>query len=87
MVVDTRGHATVVWYEVTAAGKTEIWANRYIAGVGWGTASRLATGSAGIAVSPVLAEDAQGHITLVWVGDSDADGGAGVTNVWAMRFE
>ena len=86
MAFDADGNAFAAWAQNDGANNA-IWANRYIAGVGWGTAGRLATGSGGIAVSPVVTEDVQGHITLVWTGDSDADGGAGVTNVWAMRFE
>ena len=67
VVLDADGNGLAVWRkrEVTV----DVWANRYTAGVGWGTAARIETDDAGNANNPQLAMDASGNALAVWSQD------------------
>ncbi len=80
IVMDAGGNALAVWRkrEVTI----DIWANRYTAGVGWGTAGRIETDDAGNANNPQLAIDANGNALAVW---SQDDGTR--NNIVANRYD
>jgi hypothetical protein len=66
IAVDTQGNAIVVW-ELQAVGdiRINIWANRYVVGSGWGTASRIQTGT-DVGHAPQIAFDASGNAWAVW---------------------
>ncbi len=65
VAADASGNAIAVW-EQNDASLTNIWANRYVAGVGWGIAAPIESGSAGNAYSPQVAMDASGKAMAAW---------------------
>ena len=68
IAIDANGNAMTVWQQFDSTSTREdIWANRYIAGTGWGIAQLIETDNAGTAVSPQIAIDAKGNATAVWV--------------------
>lgn len=66
IAVDTQGNAIVVW-ELQAMGdiRINIWANRYVAGSGWGTATRIQTGT-DTAHDPQIVIDKSGNAWAIW---------------------
>jgi hypothetical protein len=80
IVMDAGGNAFAVWERAEGA-RSGIWANRYAAGSGWGTAARIEASSADSALSPRIALDAQGNAMAVWL---QWDGAR--RNVWANRY-
>ena len=65
LVMDTAGNAIVVWLQYVGVYKS-IWANRYNAGVGWGTAQRIQTEGSGSSYNPHISIDASGNAMAVW---------------------
>src|SRR3972149_5060973 len=59
VAVNAAGNAVAVWYQSDGT-RTNIWANRYAVGAGWGTAERIETDNAGGASDPQVAVDAAG---------------------------
>lgn len=81
VAIDADGNAIAVWYQDSGT-RTDIWANRYASGVGWGTAATLESDDAGDARYPEIAMNASGDAMVVWY-QSD-----GVRfNIWARRYE
>ncbi len=79
IAVDPQGNATAVWRQSDGT-RDNIWANRFVPGVGWGTAELIET-DAGNATTPQVATDPQGNAIAVWSqGDGTRD------NIWANRF-
>lgn len=76
---DASGNAMVVWTQSNAS-VSSIWANRYAAGTGWGTATLIETGS-GNAFGGQVVMDASGNALAVW---SQTNGT--VYSVWANRY-
>jgi hypothetical protein len=78
LAVDPNGNAVSVWQQ---AGETNrgIWANRYTAGSGWGTAVRVDV-EEGDRSGPQVAIDASGNAIAVW---NQSDGAR--ENIWANR--
>jgi hypothetical protein len=84
VVLDANGNAIAVWQEPTGNGGTgtylNIKANRYVAGMGWGTAELIEWNQYD-ASHPRIAMDANGNAMVVWV-QSDS-----VTpHVWANLY-
>lgn len=77
---DPSGNAIAVWHQPNG-GASSIWANRFIASSGWGTAELIETDNAGAANSPRVAFDTNGNAMAVW---SQSDGTR--LNVWANRY-
>lgn len=73
-------HPVVILKDLTPS--LPIWANRYTAGTGWGTAALIETDNAGNAYSPQIACDTAGNALAVW---DQSDGTR--LNIWANRFE
>jgi len=80
IAIDANGNAVAVWSQYDGT-RLNIWANRYVAGTGWGTAALIETDNAGAAVLPRVAMDANGNAIAVWV---QFDGTR--NNVWANRY-
>lgn len=80
IALDPNGNALAVWVQ-DDGGRRDLWANRYTAGSGWGTAERIETDNAGNAAGPQLAVDAAGNALVVW---KQSDGTR--TNIWANRY-
>ena len=80
VAVDAAGNALAVWYQSDGT-RYNIWANRYTAGSGWGSATLIETDNAGNAVNPHVAFDAAGNALAVW---DQLDGTR--YNIWANRY-
>jgi hypothetical protein len=64
VAMDASGNAIAVWHQNDGTNNS-IFANRYVAGSGWGTAELIETGS-GYAYAPQIAIDASGNAIAVW---------------------
>lgn len=62
---DSIGNALAVWYQ-TDGSKYNIVSNRYVAGVGWGTAELIESDNAGNAFVPQIAFDSNDNALAVW---------------------
>ena len=80
IVADSSGNALAVWNLYNGSGS--VWANRYTAGTGWGTAARIETGGTNSAGPPQVAVDASGNALAVW---NRFDGGSR-NDIWANRY-
>ena len=78
--LDAAGNAVAIWQQSNGS-RYEIWANRYVAGVGWGVAERIDTENLGHANLPQLSMDGQGNVIAVWY---QHDGTR--NNIWANRY-
>src|SRR5436190_284471 len=66
LAVNGNGNAVAVWHQWDDAGVAiSIWANEYVAGQGWGTATLIETDS-GAADNPDVAIDSGGNAIAVW---------------------
>ncbi len=81
IAVDGSGNALVVWRHEEGFTRADIWANRYTAGVGWGTAALIETDNAGSALRPQIAVDGSGNAIAVW---DQFDGNH--QGIWANSF-
>ena len=78
--VDGSGNAVAVWSQHD--GNTHsIYANRYVAGTGWGTAQLIETGDLGGAGAPQVGVDGSGNAVAVWY---QHDGTR--MSIWANRY-
>ncbi len=82
VAVDTSGNAVAVWYQSDGVTHDSIWANRYVAGTGWGTAELIKTDNAGDARSAHVAVDPIGNAVAVWCQSYDFMR----YNIWANRY-
>ena len=80
VAIDANGNALAVWYQSDGT-RTNIWANRYTSGTGWGTAELIETDNAGSAYHPRISIDTSGNALVVWY---QSDGTR--TNIWANRY-
>jgi hypothetical protein len=65
--IDGSGNAIAVWWQSDGTRKN-IWANRYLAGTGWGIAQLIETDS-GNALNPQVGVDGSGNAVAVWYQD------------------
>lgn len=77
---DGSGNAIAVWHQVEGS-LTSIWANRYVAGTGWASATLIESDIAGSAQFPQIAVDSAGNAVAVW---EHAQGAR--VNIWANRY-
>lgn len=66
LAFDTNGNALAVWRQSDGT-RDNLWAGRYTAGAGWGTAVLIETDNAGPSGAPQIAIDAAGNAMAVWV--------------------
>jgi hypothetical protein len=78
--MDSVGNVVAVWTQ-TDGTRYNVWANRYVAGVGWGSAASIETSNVDDALKPHVAIDAAGNAIAVWY---QSDGTR--TNIWANRY-
>lgn len=76
VAMDSGGNAIAVWQQSDGA-TNHIWANRYVAGTGWGTAERIDSDPAG-AYIPKVAMNPGGSAIAVWKQPS---------SIWANHYE
>ena len=65
VAMDANGNAIVVWQQIEGA-RTDIWASRYLSGVGWISAEQVEEDDTGSAQQPLVAMDANGNALVVW---------------------
>ncbi len=65
VAVDMDGNALAVWRQSDLA-RVSIWANRYVAGRGWGAASLIESDSSGDASAPKVVLNSGGNALVVW---------------------
>lgn len=82
VAMDRFGNALVVWYQVSPGESVakSIWANRYVVGVGWETATLIETNSV-TAQGPDLAMNGSGNAMAVWKQSDGVD-----TSIWANQY-
>jgi hypothetical protein len=78
--IDGSGNAVAVWYQDDGTWYN-IWANRYVAGTGWGDAELIETDDKGDAYGPQVGIDGSGNAIAVWW---QSDGTR--YNIWANRY-
>jgi hypothetical protein len=81
VAVDPAGNAVAVW-EQSDGVHTSIWANQYVAGMGWATAELIESEDLGDAQRPRIAVDPDGNAIAVWMQNDGMR-----LNVWANRLE
>ena len=65
IAADANGNTLAVWQQSDVNG-FDIWANRYVAGSGWGTPGQIETDESGSAYDPQVAVDGYGNMVSVW---------------------
>ena len=80
LATDAAGNAVAVWVQFDSP-RLNVWANRYVAGTGWGTARLIQANTTGVAGGPQVAVDVGGNATVVW---HQQDGAR--SNIWANRY-
>lgn len=78
IAVDAKGNAIAVWQRWDNT-RTKIWANRYLVGSGWGTATPIEPDNQGDATYPQVAVDPKGNAVAVWQQGDDE-------RIWANRY-
>jgi hypothetical protein len=64
---DSQGNALAVWAQYTVDfSQIDLWANRYVAGSGWGTAQIIFAGVGDRVARPLLGVDASGKAVVIW---------------------
>ncbi|MBL4689671.1 MAG: hypothetical protein JKY37_34100, partial [Nannocystaceae bacterium] len=80
VAVDADGNAVSVWQQSDGT-RHNIWANRYVAGAGWGTPELIETENSGAAHHPHVEIDPNGNAIAVWQQDVDTR-----RDIWANRY-
>ena len=80
--IDANGNAIAVWYQ--SNGDSYIYANRYTAGAGWGTAEIIDNNDKSTDHNPDVAVDPAGNAIAVW---QQYEGSTFLYNIWANRFQ
>jgi hypothetical protein len=81
VAVDMNGNALAVWRQPDLA-RVSIWANRYVAGRGWGAGTLIESDSSGDASAPELVLHAGGNALVVWPQIDRFNR----THLWANRY-
>ncbi|MEK7702833.1 MAG: M12 family metallo-peptidase [Nitrospirota bacterium] len=79
VAMDSAGNAIAVWQQFNKK-RSDIWANRFVSGTGWGTATLIET-QEGNALFPQIAVDPTGNAIAVWQQVTKKR-----TDIWASRF-
>jgi len=80
VTADPDGNVIAVWDE-SSNGVRSIWANRYVVGSGWGTATLLENNDVNYALDQRVATDPAGNAIVVWYQGSNS-----IFNIWASQF-
>lgn len=80
LAVNAAGNAVAVWQQYDGS-RDNVWANRYVAGVGWGTAQLIENDNTGDVSNPQVTMDNSGNAMAVW---SQFDGIH--DNIWSSRY-
>ncbi|GBD97328.1 MAG TPA: choice-of-anchor D domain-containing protein [Nitrospirae bacterium] len=82
VAIDGSGNAIAVWRQYDGT-LWNVWANRYTAGSGWGTAQLIETNNNGDAALPQIAMDGNGNATVVW---AQFNNNTSRYSIWANRY-
>ena len=83
VAIDAYGNAIVVWYQ-NVGYPYNIWSNRYTASTNsWSGAAKIETNTAGNALNPQIAIDANGNGVAVWQQYDDV---ASRYDIWSNRY-
>lgn len=78
VAMNEAGDAFVVWsHQANGSAVQDVWANRYAAGTGWGTAQLLETDSTSNSVEPQIAAGKNGNAMATWRHDGGNPGNYG----------
>lgn len=80
VAMESAGNAVAVWHQ-SDGSRTNIWANRYSPGTGWGVAQLIEVDNAGDADAVQVGIDSNGNAMAVW---EQFDGAR--FNIWANRY-
>lgn len=81
LAIDASGNVLVVW-NLTTSTSTSVWANRFVPGTGWGTASQIGSGNPNSSgVNAQVGVDAAGNGFAVWQQYNGS-----ITNIWGNQF-
>jgi hypothetical protein len=80
VAVDSSGNAIAVW-SLYDGIDDEVWANRYVAGQGWGTAQHIETSGSRDIGLPQVSVDSLGNAVVVWHQNDGAH-----YNIWSNRY-
>ena len=82
IAIDADGNAIAVWTQRDDHNRWKIWANRYVAGIGWGTAELIGTNGDDVDVyDPQVTINANGYAMAVWeLYDGNSD------HIYANRY-
>jgi hypothetical protein len=80
IALDSSGNAIATWHQDDGL-RTNIWANRYDAETGWGTAELIESNDAGFAYDPQIAFNTVGNAIVVWAHDDGS-----VYRIWARPY-
>lgn len=81
VAMDAQGNAIAVWEHNFAGGVRNAWANRFVPGVGWGTAELIESDDSGSVSRPHIGMDDAGNAIAVW-----RQTNATATVMWANHF-
>ena len=84
VAVDGSGNAIAVWSQSDDVSNN-IWSNRYVVGLGWGTATLIETNDSGPASNPQVAVDDSGNAIAVWQ-QSDNIHYTNHYSIWSNRY-
>ena len=77
---DGSGNGMAVWQQ-SDGSRFKIWANRYVPGSGWGSATLIEPADAGDSQFPQIAWDGSGNAMAVWQQNDGTQ-----YNIWANRY-
>jgi hypothetical protein len=84
VAMDANGNAVAVWLQAAGAGEEDVFANRYVAGSGWGQAQLVSNLSElGEANEVQIAMDASGNALVIW---RQTDSQTLDQNLWFNRY-
>ncbi|VAX26455.1 putative esterase [hydrothermal vent metagenome] len=85
VALDPNGNAIVTW-EQSDGTRTDVWANRFVPGIGWRTAEKIEIDDDSVFnFNPQVALDPNGNAIVTWQQWDGTDGTQ--WNTWANRFE
>lgn len=80
IMTDATGNAIAIWTQYNGSNEN-IWANRYVAGSGWGTATLIETNQDEDAYFPHLAMNSNGNAFAIW---TQRDGSN--SKIWGNQY-
>jgi hypothetical protein len=83
LAIDPSGNVMVIWNQKSSSLISDMWANRYTAGSGWGTPTLIEAGAGSELGVPRIAMDAAGNAIAVW---PQSGASPSTQDIWANRY-